>query len=95
MDSAWIVYDHITGGSPKPKHDFKENKTLLFLEQDYRAYRQLRARGELTLLGWIRSIARRQVLPYFRLTDLRPFAVSFARRLGASWKEKWQRLIGA
>lgn len=72
MDIAWIIYLHLTGGAVPTLNGFKENLRLWYFLDDFDAYRDLRALGQLSFLGWIRSISRPQVLPYFSLNDPMP-----------------------
>ena len=43
--------------------------TLWYPEIDVTAFRELRARGELTLAGWLKSLARPQHFPLLRMND--------------------------
>jgi D-aspartate ligase len=69
LDTAYIIYCHLTGRPVPVINSYKENVRLLFLREDFAAYRQLRSRGELSIWGWLKSIAYKQTFPYFRLTD--------------------------
>lgn len=54
----------------------------LSLELDFRAYREMAARGEITLMGWISSIARsRNIYNLFSWRDPNPCIRFWARRL--------------
>jgi len=74
MDIGWIIYLHVTGGVVPPANGFKEHLRLWHFLDDFDAYRDLRALGQLSFLSWVRSVARPQVLPYFSLHDPRPAA---------------------
>jgi D-aspartate ligase len=82
MDTAVLVYDHLVG-RPAPRiREYRQNLRLWYPRQDFAAFRQLRGRGELGFIGWLRSIAHRQVFPYFALTDPWPSVANAARYLG-------------
>jgi D-aspartate ligase len=72
MDIAWIVYLHMTGGVVPAANGFKEHLRLWYFLDDFDAYRDLRALGQLSFLSWVRSVARPQVLPYFSFHDPKP-----------------------
>jgi predicted ATP-grasp superfamily ATP-dependent carboligase len=72
MDIGWIIYLHVTGGIVPPANGFKEHLRLWHFLDDFDAYRDLRALGQLSFLSWVRSVARPQVLPYFSLHDPTP-----------------------
>ncbi len=81
MDTALIVYGHLVGRPvPRPR-EYRQNIRLWYPRQDFVAFRELRERGELSLVGWLRSIAHRQVLPYFSLRDPWPSLTNSARYL--------------
>lgn len=72
MDIAWIIYCHVAG-MPRPHvSDFEEELRLWYLVGDVDAYRDLRARGEISFTQWIKSISHRQVLPFFDIRDPAP-----------------------
>jgi hypothetical protein len=72
MDIAWIVYLHVTGGVVPTVNGFKEHLRLWYFLDDFDAYRDLRALGQLSFLSWVRSISSPQVLPYFSFHDPKP-----------------------
>jgi predicted ATP-grasp superfamily ATP-dependent carboligase len=72
MDIGWIIYLHVTGGVVPPANGFKEHLRLWHFLDDFDAYRDLRALGQLSFASWVRSVARPQVLPYFSLRDPKP-----------------------
>jgi len=72
MDIAWIIYRHVTGSVVPTVNGFKEDLRLLYFLDDFDAYRDLRALGQLSFLSWVRSISRPQVFPYFSFHDPKP-----------------------
>jgi len=81
MDTAVIVYDHLVGRPAPRVREYRQNLRLWYPRQDFAAFRELRGRGELGFFGWLRSIAHRQVLPYFALTDPWPSLTNAAHHL--------------
>lgn len=69
MDTAEIVYNHLTGSPLPDVSSYKEHVRLLSLLLDIHAFRQLSGRGELTFWQWLHSIAHKQSFPKFSLTD--------------------------
>jgi D-aspartate ligase len=81
LDVPAFVYGRLTG-RPRPLPvGFALGVRLWYPGQDFRAFLELRRRGELTLGGWLRSIAHRQTLPLFRWDDPLPSAVALLRAL--------------
>ena len=78
MDLGTLVYNRLVGLPPPPLETFRDGLTLWDPLRDWKAYRQLRQRGELSLFGWIHSVLRRQIFPVFAWTDPAP---SLARLL--------------
>ena len=69
MDIAWIIYNHITGGQIPKVEGFREGLRFWYAFDDFESFRMLRERGELSMSGWLRSIARPQVFPFFAADD--------------------------
>lgn len=88
MSIDWMIYNHLIGAPVQPVDKFKENMTLWYPRRDWLAYKELEALGELTFGEWLKSVAKPQVLPHFRLTDpmptLGPFWISLKNRLARS-----------
>lgn len=92
MDSALMIYNHITERPLPRTGPYRTNVTLLFPESDYYAFKQLQARGELTLAQWLGSIARRHCLPYFSLSDPWPSVRHLGIRVIEKCKKVWNGL---
>ncbi|MDP2620799.1 MAG: hypothetical protein Q8P46_11600 [Hyphomicrobiales bacterium] len=71
-----IIYCHLTG-QPRPQFDqYEQFRRMLYPLHDFLAFRQLRARGELSFLGWLRSILHRRTdFPVWSLSDPMPAIV--------------------
>lgn len=72
LDAAGILYKHLTNDSVEFPAEYEEDVRLWYPVRDFRAFCSLQARGEISLAGWIKSISHKQVLPYFRASDLWP-----------------------
>lgn len=83
LDLASFVYDRIVGLPHEPPgRVLTEGKRLWFPVEDFKSFLKLRRRGELTLLGWLKSIAHVQRLPYWSWTDPWPTLRTECGRLG-------------
>lgn len=81
LDLSSLVYNRLVG-IPLPRLDnYRDNVTLWDPFRDYKAYRELRCRGELTMLGWLRSVMRPHLFPGFNWSDPQPGIVRLKRRL--------------
>jgi D-aspartate ligase len=72
LDLGRHVYERVLGRPHELPTEYTTGLRLLDLHDDHRAYRALRGRGELTLLGWLRSLAHRQTFPYLDVRDPMP-----------------------
>jgi len=81
-----VAYDYLlTGNRPKPALHERERRRWLSLALDWRAFRALRRRGELSAFAWLRSIlSSRNVYNVFAWDDSGPWIAlwrgRFARR---------------
>jgi D-aspartate ligase len=72
IDIALFTYCRLAG-RPTPAVDrYRAGVRLWHPGTDARAFLALRRRGELSLAGWLRSVARRQHFPLFRWDDPQP-----------------------
>jgi D-aspartate ligase len=76
------AYDYLVyGRRPQATPPYRTTHRWLALRPDYRAYRELAARGELGLLGWLRSLVQTpKVYEVFSWTDPAPFVRDFLSR---------------
>jgi predicted ATP-grasp superfamily ATP-dependent carboligase len=63
----------------------------LFLGLDFRAFRELRSRGEITTLQWLRSLARCRSFAYFAWDDPVPFFTRYAISIGRYLRGRLRR----
>lgn len=78
-----VAYDYLVHGLRPPQAArAATRRRWLSLRLDYRAYRDLASRGELTLLRWLASLATaRKVYDVFSWTDPLPFLRYWTRRV--------------
>ncbi|MDQ7066331.1 MAG: carboxylate--amine ligase [candidate division KSB1 bacterium] len=72
MDAAKIIYNAIVGKPVPNVESYRQKLHFWYPVRDFRAFLQLRRRGELTFAEWLKSIGRKQVFPYFRWDDPMP-----------------------
>jgi D-aspartate ligase len=71
-DLGRLVYGQLAGRPINFSPHYREGIRLWYPRGDFRSYRQLSRMGELTLLGWLRSILHRHVFPFFSWRDPKP-----------------------
>lgn len=72
FDLAAFVYNRLVGRPQPPLESYSLGMRLWDPVRDFEAFLDLRSRGELTLAGWLRSVAHRQSFPYFEWSDPLP-----------------------
>ncbi|WP_232664319.1 carboxylate--amine ligase [Pseudonocardia sp. TRM90224] len=82
LDLPKHVYLRTIGEHHELPSDYTTGLRMLYLSDDVRSFLALRRRGELSLGGWIRSLAHRQTFPIFRFDDPAPAIARAAQRLG-------------
>ncbi len=80
FDLSNFVYNRIVGIEQPPLSEFRDGLRLWDPLQDFRAYRELKARGELTFIQWIRSVMHVQSFPAFVWHDPLPSMTRCWRR---------------
>lgn len=81
LDTAVIVYNHVTG-EPLPAIDrCREDIRYWYPVRDFRAYLQLRKRNELSFAGWLASVYHRHCFPFFRFDDPKPSVARCFRKI--------------
>ncbi len=93
-DLASFVYNRVVGRPQRPFGKYATGKRLWYPYADWKAYRELNRRGELTFRQWVKSIMHPFILPYFRWDDPFPTLaavvqkpVEFAKRV---FHKGWQ-----
>lgn len=84
LDLGAFVYNRLVGLPAPPLTHFQDGLTLWDPLRDWKAYRQLRQQGDLTLFGWIRSVLRGHCFSSFDWTDPGPAASRLLRHLRKS-----------
>jgi predicted ATP-grasp superfamily ATP-dependent carboligase len=79
IDIAHLIYCHVTGRPVPTVSRYREHRRLWYPLEDYWAFRELQAQGLLTAWGWLRSVLRPHVTPYFTLGDPVPSLVALSR----------------
>ncbi len=78
-----IVYDYLVSGTREPAATYSTRGRWVDLRLDYRAFRELRACGKLSVAAWVRSLLwTGRIYHIFSWRDPWPFVVSVARHLG-------------
>lgn len=81
FDMARHVYFRALGELSELPSTYRPGQRMVYPFNDLRAFRVLRARGELSLGQWLRDMAHRQVWPFFRLDDPGPALVRARARV--------------
>jgi predicted ATP-grasp superfamily ATP-dependent carboligase len=83
-----IAYDYLVDGARPPAAEYRTAFRWLCLRLDFRAYRDLASRGELTFGGWLLSLlASRKVYDLFSWGDPLPLLLRSAERL-RTWRQR-------
>jgi predicted ATP-grasp superfamily ATP-dependent carboligase len=93
FDLPSFVYNRLAGLPQAPLTRYRTGLRLWYPTQDFKAFLQLRRQKQLSLWGWLRSIAHRQTLPYFRCSDPLPSAVRGLRALKLDTQYHWARRL--
>jgi D-aspartate ligase len=89
-----VAYDFLTTGSRPPRSVAKTRYRWLCLRYDWRAYKDLKQRGSLTLLHWFFSLAHRPMLyDIFSWRDPMPFVRYWATRIRAAAARRMHRWL--
>lgn len=88
LDIAYIIYCHTINRKVPEIKEFRNFVRLWYPERDFDAFRELHAKGELSWGRWIRSIAHKQTLPYFNITDPWPAIAHMIQEDGKRLRRK-------
>lgn len=80
FDLGNFVYNRIVGIPQPPLTDFRTGLRLWDPLRDFRAFLELRERGELTLVQWLASVMHRSSIAYFSWRDPLPSLVRLTKR---------------
>lgn len=82
IDMARIAYESTLGRAVERPDGYRTGVTQWNPIEDVRALIDYRRDGELTVPGWVRSVARRQHFPMMRADDPMPSVASLGTKLG-------------
>lgn len=84
-----MIYCALTGQKGPRFDTYKQMLRFWYPLRDFLAYRELSKRGQLSFLGWLRSVLfHRQVLPLFNIWDPMPSLASGKWWLGRAWRAR-------
>lgn len=92
MDMAGLIYDRLLGQEQAEvlfEGAYRNGVTLWYPERDIDALRDMISHGEITFWDWLKSLARPQNLPLFRLNDPAPSLYRSAKRIKTRLKRKF------
>lgn len=85
-----VAYEFLVANKRPERSQARTRYRWLCLRYDWQAYRELRARRELTAAGWLWSLAQApKVYDIFAWSDPGPFLRKHADRLGARLQRLW------
>jgi len=93
LDVATIAYHDATGRAPPTPAPARQVRWL-YLGLDFRAFRDLRSRGEITTAAWLRDLARSRSFAYFAWDDPMPFIVRVGQWLQRQVTRRFRRAPG-
>ena len=80
IDLGNFVYNRIVGIPQPPLTRFRTGLRMWDPLRDFRAFLELRQRGEMTLMQWLASIMHRTSISYFSWRDPLPSLVRLSKR---------------
>jgi predicted ATP-grasp superfamily ATP-dependent carboligase len=93
LDVPLFVYNRLTGGPlPYVGRPYKEGATLWYPLDDFRAFKEYRRRGEMTMLQYLRSVVRPQHFSLASASDPGPLLLALRPRLRGLWRRIRARL---
>ena len=89
-----VAYEYLLHGRRQPHTEARTDVRWLHLHYDLRAYRELRARRELSLAQWLRSLAHRpMVYDLFSWSDPKPFVRHWTAKLRSAFTRRMHRWL--
>jgi D-aspartate ligase len=95
IDLPLFVYRRLTGRELPVVSSYRSGMRLWYPRADFFAFLELRRRGDLTLSGWVRGLAHRQVLPAFDWSDPVPAVVDEVKFWTGALRRLVQRYLPA
>jgi predicted ATP-grasp superfamily ATP-dependent carboligase len=95
FDLPLFVYNRLVGRPQAPLVKYRTGMRLWYPVDDFKAFRELHARGEMTWGRWLASLCHRKMLPFFRWDDPRPTLAAGVRWTGIDRVAgRLRRLVG-
>lgn len=80
FDIGLFVYGQLTGNSYQLPGTFVDGIRMSVASRDFRAYRYLSRKGELTFITWLQETISAEARPYFQWSDPLPAITRIAKR---------------
>jgi predicted ATP-grasp superfamily ATP-dependent carboligase len=90
IDLASFVYDRLTGRPVEPQFAYRTGTRVWHPADDVRAFAEMRRKGELSLLGWLRSLLHPLHFAMFSWSDPRPSLAYHRRALRRRFRRSGQ-----
>lgn len=88
-----VAYDYLVDGRRPARSEYRTSVRWLLFGIDFRAFRELSARGELTWAAWLRSILfSRNIYGLFAWSDPAPWLMAWVRRLHQAFERRTERM---
>jgi predicted ATP-grasp superfamily ATP-dependent carboligase len=81
LDYSWVAYADMTGRHVPPMRPYRRGVRLLRPLEDLLAFREYRRRGELSTLGWVRTLLHPYCTPTFAWSDPWPSMAHLAQQV--------------
>lgn len=91
FDLARFVYSRLAGLEPPALEHYRTGVRLWYPIDDFKSFRELRQRGEITTAWWLATLCHRQTFPFFRWHDPLPTLVIEGRRLARGLRRLFAR----
>jgi predicted ATP-grasp superfamily ATP-dependent carboligase len=88
LDLGLFVYNKLAGRPAVAPQSYRTGVRLWHPIEDTRAFLTLRRRGEITLAGWVASVARPTHMSVFRWEDPSPSVRTVLRRARGLWRRR-------
>lgn len=93
VDFARFTYDRLTQRVPEAPIDYRTGMVLWYPFEDFLAFLALRRNGGLSPSEWLRSVARTDLLPFFRWDDPLPSLVNLIQRARSLFQRDGKMLL--
>jgi predicted ATP-grasp superfamily ATP-dependent carboligase len=93
LDLGLFVYNRIVGGPLPPMDYYATGKRLWAPLRDFKAFLELRKKGELGLWQWLGSLGHPSIRPYFRWDDPLPSIVTALRAAKVDAPLRWLKKV--